>query len=67
MAKRCVFMKASPTWRRRLGEAGIRGVQDGSVRADDFIGNDINFAATRSVFEGTYYNPRYKPFLTQQG
>ena len=32
----------------------------------DFIGNDINFAVTRSVFEGLFYDPRYRPSLTQQ-
>ena len=32
----------------------------------DFIGNDINYSATRSVFEATYFDPRYRPFLTQQ-
>jgi 3-hydroxybutyryl-CoA dehydrogenase len=32
----------------------------------DFIGNDVNYAATRSVFEATYFDPRYRPFLTQQ-
>src|SRR5690348_6875902 len=32
----------------------------------DFIGNDVNFAVTRSVFEAFYYEPRYRPSLTQQ-
>ena len=32
----------------------------------DFIGNDVNYAVTRSVFEGTFYDPRYKPSLTQR-
>lgn len=32
----------------------------------DFIGNDVNFAVTRSVFEALFYDPRYKPSLTQQ-
>ncbi len=27
----------------------------------DFIGNDVNFAVTKSVFEATYFDPRYKP------
>jgi 3-hydroxybutyryl-CoA dehydrogenase len=42
------------------------GFKMGPFELMDFIGNDINFAATRSVFEGTYFNPRYKPFVTQQ-
>jgi 3-hydroxybutyryl-CoA dehydrogenase len=32
----------------------------------DFIGNDVNFAVTRSVFEATFYDARYRPALTQQ-
>jgi 3-hydroxybutyryl-CoA dehydrogenase len=31
----------------------------------DFIGNDVNFAVTRSVFENMFFDPRYKPSLTQ--
>src|SRR5437870_5624166 len=32
----------------------------------DFIGNDVNFAVTKSVFEAFFYDPRYRPSLTQQ-
>lgn len=32
----------------------------------DFIGNDVNYAVTRSVFESMFYDPRYKPSLTQK-
>ena len=32
----------------------------------DFIGNDVNYAVTRSVFEGFFFDPRYKPSLTQR-
>ncbi len=32
----------------------------------DFIGNDVNYAVTRSVFEAFFYDPRYKPSLTQR-
>ena len=32
----------------------------------DFIGNDVNYAVSRSVFEGFFYDPRYKPSLTQR-
>ena len=44
----------------------IGGFRMGPFELMDFIGNDINFAATRSVFEGTYFDPRYRPFVTQQ-
>jgi 3-hydroxybutyryl-CoA dehydrogenase len=32
----------------------------------DFIGLDVNFAVTRSVYEQTFHDPRYRPSLTQQ-
>lgn len=32
----------------------------------DFIGNDINYTVTAAVFEQMYYDPRYKPSLTQK-
>ena len=32
----------------------------------DFIGNDVNYAVTESVFKAFYYDPRYKPALTQK-
>ena len=27
----------------------------------DFIGNDVNYAVTESVFKAFYYDPRYRP------
>jgi 3-hydroxybutyryl-CoA dehydrogenase len=32
----------------------------------DFIGNDVNYVVTRSVFDAFYYDPRYRPSLTQR-
>jgi 3-hydroxybutyryl-CoA dehydrogenase len=32
----------------------------------DFIGNDVNLAVTRSVYDGFFQDPRYRPSLTQQ-
>ena len=32
----------------------------------DFIGNDVNFAATKSVYEATFHDSRFRPTLTQQ-
>ncbi|MBX3146461.1 MAG: 3-hydroxybutyryl-CoA dehydrogenase [Gemmatimonadales bacterium] len=32
----------------------------------DLIGNDVNYAVSRSVFEAFGYDPRYRPFLTQK-
>ena len=32
----------------------------------DFIGNDINYTVTETVFKEFYYDPRYKPSFTQK-
>ena len=32
----------------------------------DFIGNDVNYTVTETVFKAFYYDPRYKPAFTQQ-
>jgi len=32
----------------------------------DLIGNDVNYAVTQSVFEGMYFDPRYRPSVTQR-
>ena len=42
------------------------GFRMGPFELMDFIGHDVNFAVTRSVFEGTWYDPRYRPSVTQQ-
>ncbi|MGV9011530.1 MAG: 3-hydroxyacyl-CoA dehydrogenase NAD-binding domain-containing protein [Flavobacteriales bacterium] len=49
-------------------DAALRGVgfRMGPFELMDLIGNDINFAVTKSVWEAFFYDPRYKPSLTQQ-
>lgn len=42
------------------------GFRMGPFELMDLIGNDINFAVTRSVWEAFFFEPRYKPSLTQQ-
>ena len=32
----------------------------------DYIGNDVNYNATESIYIGSNYNPRYKPSPTQK-
>jgi 3-hydroxybutyryl-CoA dehydrogenase len=32
----------------------------------DFIGNDVNFKVTETVFNQMFYDPRYKPSITQK-
>ncbi len=32
----------------------------------DFIGNDVNYTVTETVFKAFYYDPRYKPAFTQK-
>jgi 3-hydroxybutyryl-CoA dehydrogenase len=44
----------------------IGGFRMGPFELMDFIGNDINYAVTTSVFEAMYFDPRYRPALTQR-
>jgi len=44
----------------------IGGFKMGPFTLMDFIGNDVNYAVTESVFEAFYYDPRYKPSFTQK-
>ena len=44
----------------------LGGFKMGPFELMDFIGNDVNLAATTAVYEGTSRDPRYKPSLTQQ-
>jgi len=44
----------------------LGGFRMGPFELMDFIGNDVNYAVTKSVFEGFFYDPRYRPSLTQR-
>jgi 3-hydroxybutyryl-CoA dehydrogenase len=44
----------------------IGGFRMGPFTLMDFIGNDVNYAVTESVFKAFYYDPRYKPSFTQK-
>ena len=44
----------------------IAGFRMGPFELMDLIGNDVNFAVTSSVFEGFFFDPRYRPSLTQR-
>jgi 3-hydroxybutyryl-CoA dehydrogenase len=44
----------------------IGGFRMGPFELMDFIGNDVNFAATKSVYEATFQDSRFRPTLTQQ-
>ena len=44
----------------------IGGFRMGPFTLMDFIGNDVNYAVTESVFAAFYYDPRYKPSFTQK-
>ncbi|MEO5902969.1 MAG: 3-hydroxyacyl-CoA dehydrogenase NAD-binding domain-containing protein [Gemmatimonadaceae bacterium] len=44
----------------------IGGFKMGPFELMDFIGNDINLAATKSVYEAMFNDSRFKPTLTQQ-
>jgi 3-hydroxybutyryl-CoA dehydrogenase len=44
----------------------LGGFRMGPFELMDLIGLDVNYAVTRSVFEGLYFDPRYRPSLTQR-
>ena len=44
----------------------VGGFRMGPFELMDLIGNDVNFAVTTSVFEGFFYDPRYRPSLIQR-
>jgi 3-hydroxybutyryl-CoA dehydrogenase len=44
----------------------LGGFRMGPFELMDFIGNDVNFAVTQSVFESFFFDPRYRPSLTQR-
>ena len=42
------------------------GFRMGPFTLMDYIGNDVNYAVTETVFKAFYYDPRYKPSFTQK-
>lgn len=44
----------------------IGGFKMGPFTLMDYIGNDINYTVTETVFSAFYYDPRYKPSFTQK-
>jgi 3-hydroxybutyryl-CoA dehydrogenase len=44
----------------------IGGFKMGPFELMDLIGNDVNYAVTLGVFEAMYFDPRYKPSVTQR-
>ncbi len=42
------------------------GFRMGPFELMDFIGNDVNQKVSETVFESFYYDPRYRPSLTQK-
>ena len=53
-----------PTIDWALKEFG--GFRMGPFELMDFIGNDINYTVTETVFQSFFYDPRYKPSFTQK-
>ena len=41
------------------------GFRMGPFELTDLIGHDVNYAVTESVFKAFYYDPRFKPSITQ--
>lgn len=44
----------------------IGGFRMGPFELMDFIGNDVNYTVTETVFKAFYYDARYKPSFTQK-
>lgn len=44
----------------------IHNFKMGPFALMDFIGNDVNYAVTKSVWESCFFEPRYKPSITQR-
>jgi 3-hydroxybutyryl-CoA dehydrogenase len=44
----------------------IGGFRMGPFELMDYIGNDINYTVTETVFASFYFDPRYKPSFTQK-
>ena len=44
----------------------LGGFKMGPFELMDFIGNDVNYTVTETVFNAFYFDPRYKPSLTQK-
>ncbi len=44
----------------------IGGFRMGPFELMDYIGNDINYTVTETVFTSFYFDPRYKPSFTQK-
>jgi 3-hydroxybutyryl-CoA dehydrogenase len=44
----------------------LGGFRMGPFELMDLIGNDVNYAVTKSIFEAFYYDPRYRPSLIQK-
>jgi 3-hydroxybutyryl-CoA dehydrogenase len=42
------------------------GFRMGPFELMDLIGHDVNYAVTESVFQSLYFDPRYKPSVTQK-
>lgn len=44
----------------------LGGFKMGPFTLMDYIGNDVNYTVTETVFEAFYYDPRFKPSFTQK-
>jgi 3-hydroxybutyryl-CoA dehydrogenase len=44
----------------------LGGFRMGPFTLMDYIGNDVNYAVTESIFAAFYYDPRFKPSFTQR-
>ena len=45
---------------------GVGGFKMGPFTLMDFIGHDVNYRVTESVFQSLFFDPRFKPSLSQK-
>jgi 3-hydroxybutyryl-CoA dehydrogenase len=44
----------------------LGGFRMGPFALMDYIGNDVNYMVTETIFQSCYYDPRYRPSFTQK-
>ena len=44
----------------------IGGFRMGPFELTDYIGHDVNYVVTETVFKAFFFDPRYKPSFTQK-
>ncbi len=62
IAEEGIASPATIDWAMRT----LGGFRMGPFELMDFIGHDVNYVVTETVWKAMYYDPRYKPSIAQQ-